>query len=388
MSMLVRVLHQKLRVYVNNKFAGWIHQNNNFDLMRLLLASIVIVAHSFPLFLGRPEPWEALGSKHNSGTIAVMAFFVISGLLVTRSAVYSRSGLSYAISRIYRLVPGAFVCAIWMVFILGAVFTTLTLVDYFLSSRIWSFLIRNTLMMSIQYDLPGVFLENVYAGAVNGSLWSLKIEIRMYIAFGILVFVARQFPWVLGKLNYILLAVLALALIRLHVPGTPISLSPEQKPYLLWTFGYYFAAGAVLYAWVDKVPRNLALSLLFVGAAAALVNTQYYDLALRIALPYFIHCLAFTQVKPMKLMRGIPDISYGVYIYGFPVQQGLSALYSETLGFWTLTILALLISFILGAMSWYFVEAPALRNKRRGEDAVLLVWSRFKMKLVEVRARS
>lgn len=363
----------------------WSHKTNNFDLIRLFLASIVILSHSFPLFSGTLDPWALYGSKHNIGQLAVMAFFVISGLLVTRSAVMSRSGLSYTISRVYRLVPGAFVCAFWMVFILGTAFTTLALADYFLSSRIWSFLVRNTLMMSIQYDLPGVFIENVYAGAVNGSLWSLKIEIRMYIAFGVLVFVARQIPWAMNRLKYILLAVWALALFRLHIPETAISISPDQKPYLLWTFGYYFAAGAVLYAWVEQVPRNSIVSIIFVGIAAALVNTEYYDLALRIAVPYFIHCLAFTQFKPLKLLRGIPDISYGVYIYGFPVQQGLSALYAETLGFWTLTALALLISFILAALSWHFVETPALRNKKKGEEAVLRTWHSLKARFIRYK---
>lgn len=364
----------------------WSHHTNNFDLIRLVLASAVILSHSYPLFSGTLDPWALLGSKHNIGQLAVMAFFVISGLLVTRSAVMSRSGLSYTISRIYRLVPGAFVCAAWMVFILGTAFTTLALVDYFLSSRIWSFLIRNTLMMSIQYDLPGVFIENVYAGAVNGSLWSLKIEIRMYIAFGGVVFVARQIPWVLNRLRYILLAVFALALFRLHVPNTLISLTPEQKPYLLWTFGYYFAAGAVLYAWIEHIPRNLIVALVLLGVAGFLVNTEHYDLALRFAVPYFIHCLAFTKFAPLKAVRGIPDVSYGVYIYGFPVQQGLSALYAETIGFWPLTGLALLISYVLATLSWRFVEAPALRNKKRGEDAVLGLWGKAKRRLGRIRS--
>lgn len=359
----------------------WSHHSNNFDLIRLILAFVVILSHSYPLFSGTLDPWALLGSKHNIGQLAVMAFFVISGLLVTRSAVMSRSGLSYTISRVYRLVPGALVCAVWMVFILGVAFTTLSLADYLLNSRIWSFLVRNTLMMSIQYDLPGVFLENVYAGAVNGSLWSLKIEIRMYIAFGILVFIARQVPWALSRLRYILLAVFALALFRLHIPDTPLSLTPEQKPYLLWNFGYYFAVGAVLYSWIDHIPRNLIVAIVLLGIAGFLVNTEHYDLALRIAVPYFIHCLAFTQFAPLKVVRGIPDVSYGVYIYGFPVQQGLSALYAETIGFWPLTALALLISFILATLSWRFVEAPALRNKKRGEAAVLSVWSKVKQRL-------
>ncbi|MCV6546637.1 MAG: acyltransferase [Cohaesibacter sp.] len=360
----------------------WVPTNNNFDLIRLLLASLVIVSHSYPLFAGSDDPWQAYGSLHNIGQLCVMAFFVVSGLLVTRSATRSRSLLSYAISRVYRLIPGAFVCALWMVFFLGLAFTTLSLGDYLLNGRIWSFLGRNTLLMSIQYDLPGVFKDNVYAGAVNGSLWSLKIEIKMYLIFGLLVFGLRLLPRLLPYLKHILLVFALVLLAQIYIPGMFFSFDPGGKGLSLWGYGYYFAAGAVLFAWSDLIARNLSVALALALGTAFLVHTPFYDFALRLSLPYLVYCFAFSQIAVLRKSRGLPDISYGIYIYGFPVQQGLSALYAQSLGFWTLTALSLLITVLLAIFSWYAIEHPSLTRKRQGEELILAQVRKFKAKIL------
>lgn len=349
----------------------WAPTNNNFDLIRLILASLVIVSHSYPLFAGSKDPWEAYGSLYNIGQLCVMAFFVVSGILVTRSATRSRTLLSYAISRVYRLMPGAFVCAVWMVFVLGLAFTTLSIGDYLLNGRIWSFLGRNTLLMSIQYDLPGVFKDNVYAGAVNGSLWSLKVEIKMYIIFGLLVFSLRFVPKLLPYLKHILLVFLLILLAQIYIPDTFFSFEPGGKGLSLWAFGYYFAAGAVLFAWEPSIPRNLALATVLAIGTALLVNTPYYDFVLRLTLPYFVYCVAFSQIAPLQKSRGLPDISYGIYIYGFPVQQALSALYVETLGFWGLLGLSLIVTIGLATASWYIIESRSLARKHSGEAWII-----------------
>lgn len=346
----------------------WAHDANNFDIMRLLLATLVIYSHAFPIFLGTHDWWQGAGSHYNLGQLAVMAFFIISGMLVTRSATFSRSGFSYAISRIYRLVPGAFVCALWCALILGAIMTSLALHEYYSSGRVWSFIFRNTYMMAIQYDLPGVFSDNIYKQAVNGSLWSLKVEIKMYIAFGLIVFVARQFKFLSAHLNYIMLAVTILALVRLYVPDLPWDLAEDPKAHRRWDYGYYFAAGALLYTGEKWFPRSLPLAMaLSCGTVLLLIMgyTELYHLALRLSLPYLIFCLAFADAKSVRKLQFFPDISYGVYIYAFPVQQAVSALFAENKGFATLTFLSILITYVLAYMSWKFVEEPALMKKSR-----------------------
>lgn len=350
----------------------WVPSNNNFDVIRLILASLVIVSHSYPLFLGYADPWQTYGTHHNIGQLCVMAFFVVSGILVTRSATRSRSLLSYAISRAYRLLPGAFICAVWMVFFLGIAFTTLSLGDYLSEGRVWSFLVRNTLLFAVQYDLPGVFKDNIYPSAVNGSLWSLKIEIKMYIIFGLIVFFLRLIPKYLPYLKYILLVFALILLIRLTVPDMVFSFKQDGKHTSLWAYGYYFAAGAVLFAWEDHIFRNLGLAFIAALATALLVKTPYYDYALYLTLPYLVHCLAFSQMAPLQKIRGLPDISYGIYIYGFPVQQTLSLLYAQTLSFPVLIGLSLVLTILLAIFSWYLIEAPSLKRKRKDEEWLVM----------------
>lgn len=347
----------------------WSQAGNNFDFLRLVLASLVIVSHAYPLFIGAADPWQAYGSPFNIGQMCVMAFFTISGMLVTRSAMLSRSLMSYIVSRSMRLLPGAFVCALLMTFALGLAFTTLGVYDYLMDGSVWSFLRRNTTLMSIQYDLPGVFKDNIYPGAVNGSLWSLRVEIRMYILFGAIVFLMRLRPDWMRQLKYVLLVLFVVAYLGAILP--PLLPEGVLTPKANWIYGYYFAAGAVMLCWEHVIPRNLGIAVAWFTASLFVVNTPFLDPLMRLTLPYLVYCFAFSQAGALKRLRGAPDISYGIYIYGFPVQQSLSALFADRLGFVPLIAASLAITVVLASLSWKLVEKPALLRKRNVEDALV-----------------
>ncbi|WP_119256889.1 acyltransferase family protein [Shinella zoogloeoides] len=352
----------------------WSQAGNNFDFLRLVLASLVIVSHAYPLFIGAADPWQAHGSPFNIGQMCVMAFFAISGMLVTRSAILSRSVLSYIVSRVMRLLPGAFICALLMTFALGLVFTTLGIYEYLTDGSVWSFLRRNTMLMSIQYDLPGVFKDNVYPGAVNGSLWSLRVEIRMYMLFGVIVFLARLRPEWMRHLKYLLMVLFVVAYFGAILP--PLLPEGVLTPKTNWIYGYYFAAGAVLLCWEHVIPRNLIVAVVLFIASLFTVNTPFLDPAMRLTLPYLVYCFAFSQATALKRLRGAPDISYGIYIYGFPVQQSLSALFADRFGLLPLTTASLAITVVLASLSWKLVEKPALTRKRAVEDAMAGLYRR------------
>lgn len=354
----------------------WSQAGNNFDFLRFVLASLVIVSHAYPLFAGAMDPWQSAGASYSIGHICVMAFFVISGLLVTRSAIRSRSILSYALARLLRLVPGAFICALWMALVIGAAFTTLDLADYYLDSHVWSFIGRNTLLMSIRYDLPGVFEDNVYPRAVNGSLWSLKVEIRMYIVFGLIVFLARLKPdWIRYlKYTFVAVAIFALSLALLPAWLPELGLRPKTD----WLFGYYFAAGAAMLSWESRIPRNLGLALALFVLAQVTVGTVLWDPLTRLTLPYLVFCAAFSDLRLLKASRGREDISYGIYIYGFPVQQALYAAFRDRFGMATLTLMALAITYLIAYLSRIWVEKPSLEHKRTVEEALRNAYRRLR----------
>lgn len=353
----------------------WSQAGNNFHFLRLTLASVVVISHGYPLFAGTVEPWLAYGFPFSTGQACVMAFFVISGILVTRSATLSRSALSYTVSRVMRLVPGAFVCALWMAFVVGVSFTTLSLWDYLSDGSVWSFVRRNTLLISVQYPLPGVFKNNVYPAAVNGSLWSLRIEIRMYIILGLIIFLMKMSPSLFKYLKYILLI---LAIVAYFMAILPVFLPEgvmEQKAN--WVYGYYFSVGAVIYCWDGKIPRNLALAVMLFLVSLLTVDTKFLDPAFRIAMPYLVYCFSFSQFRPLTALRNWPDISYGVYIYAFPVQQSLSALFSYKFGMWYLTAVSLAVACGFAILSWKLIEAPSLARKHRVEAAIIFLFRRL-----------
>ncbi len=219
-----------------------------------------------------------------------MAFFVISGLLVTRSAVFARSGLSYGVSRAMRLLPGAFVCALWMTFVLGLAFTTLDGLDYLKEGSVYSFLVRNTFLFAVQYDLPGVFKDNLYPGAVNGSLWSLKIEIRLYVLFFIIVFGMRR----LNLMRYFKHVCLFMAVFIFFTSSVPVF----SKNFSFFAsnnvvYGYYFLAGAAILGFEDRLPRHLGLAMLLFVLSLLTVGTAFLDPLMRLTLPYLVYCFAF-----------------------------------------------------------------------------------------------
>ena len=175
-------------------------RDNNFNLIRFIAASLVLISHSYPLAMGKgfPEPLsEPLATSW--GSIAVDVFFVASGFFIAASFSLKSSFKSFVMARILRIYPALIVVTILTVFVLGPIFSNLTVFDYFTSSQTYQYLIKNmTLITGIEYNLPGVFSENPYEHAVNGSLWTLPYEIKMYF---LLVLFCSLFTYLNTKLN-------------------------------------------------------------------------------------------------------------------------------------------------------------------------------------------
>jgi peptidoglycan/LPS O-acetylase OafA/YrhL len=163
-------------------------RNNNFNLIRIVAALAVLMTHSFVLSSGNPddEPLrQTLGMT--LGSIAVDVFFVTSGLLVTASLLRSESVVAFAWSRCLRIFPGLLVMLVLTVFLLGPLFTTLQPASYLLDPRTHAYLIKGaTLVTGILDRLPGVFESNPYPASINGSLWTMPYEVRMYVLLAVL----------------------------------------------------------------------------------------------------------------------------------------------------------------------------------------------------------
>jgi peptidoglycan/LPS O-acetylase OafA/YrhL len=187
---------------------------NNFEVVRLVAAIMIIISHSYPLLGLHFEPFKYyLGGYSTGGDIAVSIFFVVSGFLVTKSAT-EREILNYLISRVLRILPGLCAVVVFVAFVIGPSFTTLEYPEYMLHREVYAYL-KNMLVFGIQFTLPGVF-HQLPTNSVNGSLWTLPIEAAFYVLLPFLISLGFVRRWlVLGTIAL----VMTLLLIGVYVRG-------------------------------------------------------------------------------------------------------------------------------------------------------------------------
>lgn len=164
-------------------------RSNHFDLLRLVAAFMVLLAHCYPLYgigkdaIAASNGWLRVSAHFGEWGVAI--FFVISGYLITASYLRRGDWRDYAICRVLRIMPAYAVVIALSVLVLGPLVSRLSFVDYFTTSQTWEYL-RGVFPFALHYALPGVFLENPYPLTVNGSLWTIPVEIAMYLLVGVL----------------------------------------------------------------------------------------------------------------------------------------------------------------------------------------------------------
>jgi peptidoglycan/LPS O-acetylase OafA/YrhL len=159
-----------------------IGRDNNFNLLRMIAATAVLVSHSYALTLGSAsaEPFATSLGK-SLGSIAVDVFFVSSGFLICASLINRPNAFQFVKARFLRIFPALFVVLLFTAFVIGPIYSSRSIIEYFSSLSVYRHVIQNAvLIFGIHYTLPGVFESNAFSAGVNGSLWTLPIEIKMY----------------------------------------------------------------------------------------------------------------------------------------------------------------------------------------------------------------
>ncbi|MGU3465905.1 acyltransferase family protein [Methylobacterium sp. C33D] len=329
---------------------------NGFTGLRLMLALAVVVSHAFSVATGAAgdEPLAWL-TGYTLGEHAVNGFFAVSGFLVTMSC--DRRGIQdYALARTLRILPGLVAATLVVALGLGAALTRLPVSEYWRDPALWSF-IRGTLTtFKSNAALPGVFESNPYRAPL-GTVWTLKYEVLCYL--GVLV----AAPCGLLRRRWSApLIVLGLALALTIACGSRGADLPKGTETAL-RLPLIFAAGACLYLWRDRLRVSAAALACLVFGAFVLARTPAYPALLFLAEAYGVVWLALGP-----LARGVfdpsSDLSYGIYLYGWPVQQSLHALWPSASGI-ALLVPALALAVPVAALSWYAVERPALALKAR-----------------------
>ncbi|WP_052226300.1 acyltransferase family protein [Microbacterium mangrovi] len=326
-------------------------RRNSLNAIRLGLAVMVIVAHSWPLS-GRAEP-QFVGEYNEPGAWAVAGFFVISGYLITMSR--DRTSLGpFLWRRFLRIYPGFLVAIVLTAFVLAPV-SALVTGEYSFAPAI-EYVVKNLALYNLTFDIPGTLASAPFPGAWNGSLWTLFFEALCYVGIGLAVSLVPS-RW-LGR---VLMAVLVAgtAVTAIHVAFGVLQVNLVLH---LVRLGTYFAAGALMYVYHDRVPLNWLLGTAAAVAAVATVVAGTFQFLSPIPLAYL--AVWAGAVLPLHRVGATSDISYGMYIYAFPVQQLLAI----TIGAHTSLVVFMLLSIVLTIpfawASWRFIEQPAMRLRR------------------------
>ena len=333
---------------------------NNFDIIRILFAWFVILSHSY--VLNGNGPTDPLANLTNGYMIfsflGVKGFFIISGYLIFQSLERSHSILDYLTKRILRIFPALLIVLIVTLAAIYFIYPAKQSV-YLFDPEIYKYFLGNSILFMPHFFIKGVF-ENQYSHAINGSLWTIEFEFLFYIVL--------LFLYPLRKNKYSLRVILGLVLIVFFI-GNLFYVSELKKvnfPVNLefaFDLGTYFLMGSFIacFNW-ERIPfKKIIFGLSIVTLLVAIYFKMDYTMV-QLSLPFIILFLGKQQSKLASLShRFLGDPSYGIYLYGFPVQQFIIYLYKPS----TLALLvsSTLVSFLIGYLSWMIVEKNALKYK-------------------------
>jgi peptidoglycan/LPS O-acetylase OafA/YrhL len=325
---------------------------NALNLIRLVLALFVIVWHAFPLTgVEIDAPWP----RQLVSRLSVDGFFAISGFLIVSSWTRHPRWGAFLRARALRIFPAFWVCLVLTAFAFAPVAVLMRggpFPDGFASDAL-SYVWRNALLRVSQFGIAGTPADVPEAGVWNGALWTLFWEFSCYLG----VLVVGLTGLLRRRLTVAVLFCGALLAVLLTSYG-PVSNGTLQIGSRL---GLMFAAGALIHRYRHAIPVRGGL--LVVAGALVLVAGALPEYSPLAALPLAYLVIALGALGTHPRLRVRQDISYGVYIYGFPVQQILATAGAGALGVPLFAIASIVATLPLAAASWFLVEKPALRFK-------------------------
>lgn len=337
---------------------------NRFDLLRLVAALAVFFAHGDFLYrLHLPVPFPG----HSLGSLAVYVFFFVSGYLVTLSWVRRPEWGAFWIKRVMRIFPGLVVAVVFSVLVVGWAATTLPSAAYWKSLATWVNLLNNAAGLATVQTLPGVFESNPFARTVNGSLWTIRYELAMYGVLALLAWRSQGRRWVYPATALALAGLWLVARLAQWDEGLQKA-GGGLADLFLWRdfcgFGVPFFLGSSFAAYHVR-PRGWMAGAALLAVPIALFVGQE---AVRQVVVWLLIALGTFYAAHAGLAglrgagQGRMDLSYGVYIYAFPIQQALAQVgLSQGWPWGAYLAVSLVLVLVLAWLSWHWVERPAIQ---------------------------
>jgi peptidoglycan/LPS O-acetylase OafA/YrhL len=341
------------------------NNKNCFDFLRFFFAANILLAHLCEL--SQSKSLEFLSYISNS-SIAVQGFFIISGFLVAKSYTNTPSLKEYFIKRAKRILPAYIVVLLFSATTL-AFFSKYNFLEYFTDLNVYKYLGWNSVFLNFMHPcLPGLFENNLMC-AVNGALWTLKVEEGFYVVLPFIFYAINKS----NKPFVILGSIYVLSLLYWFVMDFYLNqpLLAKQLP------GYlaYFATGIFLFLNFDFVLQNRN-KLLFMSVLL-LVISRFYHFQIDVFYPAAFGSIVIVAAYSLPSLNNFGkygDFTYGLYIYHFPIiqlfrQYDLFEKYNPIL----MAFLVISITFFFAVFSWFFIEKRFLDRFKKNEVKQTLV---------------
>lgn len=334
-------------------------KSNNLQLLKFLAAVFVVASHSFALSAGSSEnEWfmKLTDGQMSLGGAAVSIFFCAGGYFIAKSINRVQNGITYFKIRILRIFPCLMVVVFLSAFLLGPMVTEYSIGEYFKDAQVYRYLLNGVLFL--QHNLPGVFQNNPYLSTVNGVLWTLPIEFLCYIG----CFMMWKFKFLEkkrcgGSIPLVLLGTAGIYLAAGEAGMT--ALISTIRPMLLFYMGILF------FVYRDKIVFTKPVLLGHIAILILSIPLHMINVAMVLCFPYVLFYLCFAVEQVSDKVGNAGNISYGIYLCAYPIQQVIVWMHGGTMSpYWNM-VLAIPFAIAGGYLLYRYVEKPLMNFKRR-----------------------
>lgn len=344
----------KFETSIGTAFTG---RNNRFTPIRIVLASLVMLEHVFVVVMGTgPGPVIAIHSW-SVGYLAVNGFFILSGFLIANSLERRDNLRAFVSARALRIMPALIALAVIATFIIGPLVSGGESAEYWTSATTWFYPLNVLFFADTSAGPFAVFPDNPAAGEFSATLWTLRYEVIAYAAAAMLFF--TRILW----RGWGITALLVLATTGYLLIQTGVVELPDIATHL-GRFSVSFLLGMVVFKFRDLLPVSIVPGILFGVLAILLGEHPLAELFWNLTLASALFWAGFAALNHVPTGASLPDWSYGIYIWHYPVMQALWH-FDIARNSMSLALVGIPITLLVAAVSWSFIERPSLALRRK-----------------------